>query len=309
VDGNVVRELVVNGSTNRAAHWLPAGKPASSDTLIIPAGKTGNVNRHLEARNIIVESGGTLTGLDDIDLWGSLTLDGRSSWTGTLTSWGYNHLTTGGNRLVNVQQPEGIIVLVDPLHVGSFDWHGSLITENEALTVDGLLYRLEGSYTRYGASTVTSGEYRAYPLKVTRESKDTVVEATQADLVVNGRRSAFEGAGGRYGSLLLEAGETMNTLLSYMIEGGWEDNTPVLTIERGSTLTIEGNQIAAEVLFGPAAQVVRSSQAGRSYTLALPYALEASTTATVSDMHVTGAPLTLHGATDGGGNEGVIFSP
>jgi hypothetical protein len=105
----------------------------------------------------------------------------------------------------------------------------------------------------------------------------------------------------------LEGEESTDTLLGYMVEGRWTDNTPTLTIERGSTVTIEGDSVPGEVVIDPAAQVIRSSEPGRPYTLRLPYALETSTTATISDMHVTGATLTAPNATDGGDNEGVVF--
>ncbi len=302
----VARELVKSGRATTAKDWSPKGKPGAEDTLYVPAGRTLEVTKALTARNITVD--GTIArSQSPITVTGNFVLHAPVSWEGVLNSEGLDHLVTSGNRIADIEN-NGIIELSEPLHVGTFQWHGSLDTNGNALTVDGRLYRLEGSYTNYSTSTVVSGEYRAYPLKVTRESKDTLVEAMHATVVVTGLpRGAFEGARACYGSLTLEAGETMSTLLGYEIEGRWADNTPTLTIERGSTVTIEGDTVPGEVVIGPAAQVIQSSEPGKPYMLNLPYPLQAATEATVSDMHVTGSTLTLHGAHDGGGNAGIVF--
>lgn len=306
----VTRTLFVSGPVNRAADWSPEGKPAFGDTLIVPAGKHAEVLSLLKAGSIIEEPGASITGSSPIETNGSLTLNGSYTASSVIYSYGLNRLTSGGNRIEQIEQPEGIIQLQDPLHVGTFRWHGTMTTESHNLHVDGQLYRLEGSYTNYGTSTVTVGEYQAYPLKVTPESKDTLVEAMHATLIVSGMvNGLWKGAGGCYGSLLLEAGEALISRSSYQIEGRWEDNTPTLEVERDQTITIEGDELPGEVIFGARAQVVKSTEPGRFYTLNLPYPMEATTTATISDMHVTGAPLTLHGAHEGTDDEGVVFAP
>lgn len=304
------RTLIVSGPTGRAADWSPEGKPAFGDTLIVPAGKHAEVLSLLKAGSIVEEPGASITGGSPIETNGSLTLNGSFTASSVIYSYGLNRLTSGGNRLEEIEQPEGIIQLQDPLHVGTFRWRGTMTTENNDLTVDSQLYRREGSFTNYGTSTVRVGEYQAYPFKITPESKDTVVEAMHATMVVSGMtNSVWKGAGGCYGSLLLEAGESLISRSDYQIEGRWEDNTPVLEVERDQTVTIEGDEAPGEVVFGPRAQTVRSSEPGRFYTLHLPYNMEATTTATISDMHVTGATLTLHGAHEGTDDEGVVFAP
>lgn len=297
----VARELIKSGPAAKANDWAPEGKPGPEDTLTVPVGKTLEVTKALAVRNIVAYGPMSKTQAP-ITVTGNFQLHAPVAWEGTLNTEGLDHLLTAGNRIADIEQREGIIELSEPLHAGTFQWYGSVDTNGHALTVDSLLYRHEGSYTNYLTSTVTSGEYRAYPLKVTPESKDTLVEAKEAAIVVTGMtHGTFEGAGGYYGSVLLEGGETMETLLGTMADD-WTDNTPALTVERGSTTTVEDS-----LTFGPAATTVRSSEPGHPYTFALSTPMETTSTAGISDMHIVGGPLTVHGGHNEGDDEGVIF--
>jgi len=234
----VARTLVVSGPVDKAGDWSPEGKPGPGDDLTVPAGKTAEVRARLQAGSLLVE--GELTGNQTIEASGSVTFDHQVGWHETLISTGIDQLNLGGTTVASVVD-HGIISLRGPLSVsGNLEWeNSSLDTNGWPVSVRGIAYPLEGSYSGYGDSTVTAGEWLDYHFE--QEPNEWVYQLSEeATVIVDGSVTTFKGGGWYYGNVTLAGRISTFSGDSYGVDGTLALDSPVVTIEDGQAVDVEG---------------------------------------------------------------------
>ena len=242
---------VASGPFRRAVDWAPAGRPRLGDDLTIPAGVRIELTERGEAGSVTVAPGGDLGGSGQLEASGDVTFAGPIDWTGALRSVGIVRLTSGGNYIAHVYAPYGSLKLQDDLHTGSHEWKSGLNTNGHALTVDGLAYPLEESYSYYEDSDVAVGEWVDYPFELF-DDRWTEQYSDDAAFTTTRPHSTFAGAGWEYGSIVWADSESVASLNSYGA-GSLTVDAPLVTMESGSTIT------TGALSFGPGAHTLRSS--------------------------------------------------